>query len=127
MTSIKKTLLLANEDHSKSQVEFENERHSSNHAIVGYYIASGWKLPKDICQVVLNHHENDFLNFSKDHMSNLVFATLKVADNMVSSLKRKQSIQCWEDIKQPCFTQLGIDEDIYCDLAEDLQELWDAS
>lgn len=36
------------EDHSKSQVEHENDNHNTNHAVVGYYIASGWKLPKDI-------------------------------------------------------------------------------
>ena len=46
------TLLAANEDHSKTQVEHENELHQSNHAVVGYFIASGWKLPKDICQVI---------------------------------------------------------------------------
>jgi len=121
------TLINANEDHSRNQVEHEMSAHKCNHAIVGYYIASGWKLPKDICNVVLNHHENDFLQYNKDHSSNLVYATLKVADNMVSTLKRKQPLQCWSVIKETCFDQLGIDEYKYIDLMEDLQDLWDAS
>jgi HD-like signal output (HDOD) protein len=118
------TLLLANEDHSKSQVEHEDGLHSSNHAIVGYFIASGWKLPRDICQVILSHHEADFLKRNKAHMENLVYATLKVADNMVSSLKRRQDIQGWDGVKEECFEQLGIDEHKYHDLSEDLEELW---
>ncbi len=118
------TLLLANEDHSKTQVEYEDAAHKSNHAVVGYFIASGWKLPKDICQVILNHHEEDFLSVNKDHMENLVFATLRIADNMVSSLKRRQNVQGWGDIKESCYIQVGMDEDQYQDLCEDLEEIW---
>lgn len=123
-TTYLETLLIANEDHSKTQVQYENEVHSSNHAVVGYFIASGWKLPKDICQVILNHHEDDFLQYNKSHMEGLVYATLKVADNMVNSLKRRQDIQGWGDIKESCYLQLGISEDIYQDLCEDLEQLW---
>ncbi|OUS40021.1 hypothetical protein A9R00_08160 [Oleispira antarctica] len=118
------TLLLANEDHSKTQVEHENERHQSNHAVVGYFIAAGWKLPKDICQVILNHHEFDFLTRNKSHMENLVYATLKIADNMVNSLKRRQNIQGWGEVRESCYIELGINEDIYQDLSENLEELW---
>ena len=118
------TLLAANEDHSKTQVQYEEEFHKSNHAVVGYFIASGWKLPKDICQVILNHHEDDFLQHNKSHMESLVYATLKIADNMVSSLKRRQNIQGWDAVKESCYAQLGINEDIYQDLCEDLEELW---
>ena len=118
------TLLTANEDHSKTQVEFENEYHKSNHAVIGYFIASGWKLPRDICKVILNHHEADFLQHNKDHMENLVYATLKIADNLVSSIKRRQNIEGWNDVKESCYVQLGINEDIYLDLREDIEELW---
>ena len=118
------TLLHANEDHSKSQVEHEDISHNSNHAVVGYFIASGWKLPKDICQVILNHHEADFLKNNKSHMESLVYATLKTADNIVSSLKRRQNIQGWLEINEACYEQLGIDEYKYQDLCEDLEELW---
>jgi HD-like signal output (HDOD) protein len=118
------TLLLANEDHSKSQVEHEEAVHNSNHAVVGYFIAAGWKLPKDICQVILNHHENDFLTHNKAHEQNLIYATLKTADNIVSSVKRRQNIQGWDDIKEACYDQLGIEEHKYLDLCEDLEDLW---
>jgi HD-like signal output (HDOD) protein len=118
------TLLLANEDHSKTQVAHEEVRHQSNHAVVGYFIAAGWKLPRDICQVILNHHESDFLKSNKNNMENLVYATLKVADNIVSSLKRNQNIEGWDEVRDACFDALGIDEHKYHDLCEDLQEQW---
>jgi HD-like signal output (HDOD) protein len=117
-------LLLANEDHSKTQVAHEEVRHQSNHAVVGYFIAAGWKLPRDICQVILNHHESDFLKSNKNNMENLVYATLKVADNIVSSLKRNQNIEGWDEVRDACFDALGIDEHKYHDLCEDLQEQW---
>lgn len=101
------TLLLANEDHSKTQAEHENELHNCNHAIVGYFIASGWKLPRDICQVILNHHEEDFLARNKNHMENLVFATLKIADNMVSSLKRRRTFKAGTTLKKIVSFKLG--------------------
>jgi HD-like signal output (HDOD) protein len=123
-TTYLETLLLANEDHSKSQVEHEDSVHKSNHAVVGYFIASGWKLPKELCQVILNHHEVDFLTHNKNHNENLIYATLKISDNIVSSLKRRQNIQGWEDIKEACYDQLGIEEHKYLDLCEDLEELW---
>ena len=119
------TLLLANEDHSKSQVEHEEITHNSNHAVVGYFIASGWKLPKDICQVILNHHDADFLTTSKSHVQTLLYATLKTADNIVSSVRRRQNIQGWDQIKEACFEELGIEEYKYQDLCEDLAELWE--
>lgn len=118
------TLLIANEDSSATLVEYEDKEYKSNHAVIGYFIASGWKLPKDICHVILNHHEYDFLEHNKAGMENLVFATLKVADNMVSQLKRQQSIQGWQSINNQCYEQLGIDEHKYQDLCEDLEELW---
>ena len=118
------TLLLANEDHSKSQVEHENENHATNHAVVGYYIASGWKLPKDIRQVILNHHEPDFLITSTSDDQRSIYAILTIASNMVSIIKRKKVNQGWRQVKDECFAQLGIDEDKFKDLGEDLEMYW---
>ncbi|NRB79674.1 MAG: HDOD domain-containing protein [Saccharospirillaceae bacterium] len=117
------TLLLANEDYSKNQVEHEDRIHGTNHAIMGYFIASGWKLPRDICVVILNHHEQDFLDINKHHNENLMYATLKVADNMLSNIKRGQNINGWNEIRDKCFDQLGIHEDQYHDLGECLEGL----
>jgi HD-like signal output (HDOD) protein len=118
------TLLLANEDHSKSQVEYENDNHNTNHAVVGYYIASGWKLPKDIRQVILNHHEPDFLITSNSDDQRSIYAILTIASNMVSMIKRKKMNQGWDEVKVECFAQLNIDEDKVKDLCEDLDMLW---
>lgn len=118
------TLLLANEDYSRSQVEHENDNHGSNHAVVGYYIASGWKLPKDIRQVILNHHEPDFLITNVSDKQNSIYAILRIANNMVSTIKRKKTTQGWDEVKDECFSQLDIDEDRFKDLCEDIEEHW---
>jgi hypothetical protein len=51
----------------------------------------------------------------------LVYASLKTADNIVSSVRRRQKIQGWDHIKEACFDELGIEEYKYQDLCEDLE------
>lgn len=55
----------ANKDCSIELPELEEQYLNTNHAIVGYYIASSWHLPKELCQLILRHHEHTYLQESK--------------------------------------------------------------
>ena len=35
--------------------EVEENTYSVNHATIGYYVATSWRLPKDMCQLILRH------------------------------------------------------------------------
>ncbi|HRE17765.1 MAG TPA: HDOD domain-containing protein [Rhodocyclaceae bacterium] len=51
----KETLQLANTA-DRPFVEVENERHSTNHALVGSFLAHSWHLPEIICNAIRDHH-----------------------------------------------------------------------
>lgn len=38
-------------------IAIEEQRHSTNHAIVGYLLARNWLLPTTVADAILNHHE----------------------------------------------------------------------
>lgn len=119
----RETLQLANQDYGRSPVSYEDERYQCNHAQVGYFIASSWDLPADICRVVLTHHEEDFLQHHMNEPEALIWATLKVADNMVNCIRRDCNLTDWSRIKHGCFEALGITEMDYLDLLEDREQM----
>ena len=120
-------LMDANCNYEQTQVEIEDARYNTNHAVVGYFIASSWALPKDICQVILNHHELDYLDHHHQNGTDLVYAALKAAENMVNEIKRRTPAPDWPRISDACHMTLGISENDYRDLLEDLDEQWNAA
>ena len=65
--------------------DIENQRHKTNHAVVGYYVARSWHLPAYICNVVALHHSVEKA-YAKDSVvtekeKNLL-ATLKIAEHL---------------------------------------------
>lgn len=121
------TLVEANSAEEICLVELEDQRYGSNHAIVGYFITSAWAIPRDICQVVLQHHARDFLDQKQDHYAKMVYATLKIADNIVNKLKRRHDTTDWPHVRDKCFDTLGITDHEYQDLLEDIDESWNAA
>ena len=118
----RETLQQANEDYEHNPVSLEDQRYQCNHAQVGYFIASSWALPQDICRVVLTHHEEDFLQHNMDDPIALIWATLKISDNMVNAIRRDCNLTDWSRIKHGCFDALGITEMDYLDLLEDREQ-----
>ena len=118
----RETLQLANLDYSCTPTDYEDKRYNCNHTQVGYFIATSWALPPDICQVVLLHHDEDYLRTNINDEIALVWSTLKIADNMVNNIRRGYDLTDWERIKALAFESLGITELDYFDLLEDRSE-----
>lgn len=53
----KQTLGMANQDTLRSFTQVEDERHGSNHAVIGYLLARNWGLPEAISRAILCHHD----------------------------------------------------------------------
>jgi HD-like signal output (HDOD) protein len=116
------TLDLALNNPSQTLPEIEEQQHQINHATLGYYVASSWRLPKDICQLILRHHERDFLIRLDNSPAQLAFAILKMAENI--SYQHKYFCDCadWSYIQDSVLTVLDIDDDQYKDISEDIYE-----
>lgn len=107
---------------SEPLTHIEESVYQVDHATIGYYVASSWRLPRDICQVILCHHDRRQLDKLNNSAHQFYFAVLKMAENIVHSHKNFRDSTDWPYIKDSVLTLLDIDEDFYQDLAEDSLE-----
>lgn len=107
-----------------NSIELEEQKYQTNHAVLGYYVASSWHLPKEICTLILQHHELDYLSEISGSNEQLVFAALKAAEHMVERVKRHNISPDWEEIKADVLNVLGITSLDYDDLEDDFAEIF---
>lgn len=100
----------------------EENRFKTNHAVVGYYLATSWNLPKQICQLILQHHSNDFINSCNDAFERSCFACLRLAENFVHIARQFRPEPQWHTIEQEVLDILQLYDDDFQDLKEDVDE-----
>jgi HD-like signal output (HDOD) protein len=91
-----------------SLVKLEEQNFHVNHAILGYYVASSWRLPKDVCQIILQHHEIDYLDRLNGSPEQDLFAILKLAEHVVSLKNLDEASADWPYLEKPIISILGI-------------------
>ena len=67
----------------------ENQLLNTNHAVVGYYIAKSWNLPRYLCEAIHEHHraELTFAEESAEPKKKTLLAILKMAEHICGSYK----------------------------------------
>ena len=115
-------LTTANQQPTVNLVAHEATYYQTNHAVIGYYLASSWNLPKAICQLILRHHDIDYFNENHPSDEKLCMATLKMAENLVYTNKRFVSDPDWPHVKTAVLKVLDLEEDDYQDIKDDAQE-----
>ncbi|WP_448553109.1 HDOD domain-containing protein [Thalassotalea montiporae] len=113
----------AEKNPSEVITKIEEKAYQVSHATIGYYVATSWRLPPDICQLILRHHERDFLAKLDGSETQLAFAILKMAENIVHQHKYFRPSSDWQYLQDSIFTVLDCDEYDYQDLLEDLDEV----
>lgn len=106
-------------------IAVEERHYQTNHAVLGYFISTSWHLPKDICHLILCHHDNRFLDSSVDCEFKIAFATLKAAENVVERTKRFKNALGWEKSEKLFLDVLGISTVDYADIVDDYSESLD--
>lgn len=119
-----KDVLIKANGMSVNSIALEEERYQTNHAVLGYYVANSWYLPKSICTLILQHHDLTYLNRVSGCDEQLAFAVLKIAEQMVEKVKRHNISPDWADIKVEALNILGISAMDYEDLADDYAEVF---
>ena len=119
----KETLIEANNHPETVFTDIEEAHYQTNHAIVGYFVANSWNLPKSLCELILRHHEPDFLNStdSSDLQKNL-YALVKLASNALSHYKFMIDDSEWLLAKESVLEYFGLTEFDYNDLEEDIKD-----
>jgi HD-like signal output (HDOD) protein len=118
----KDALQAANSDNQGTLVDFEEAKYPTNHAIVGYFLSNSWNLPRDLCQVILHHHDMSFFSWSEAQSNHVKMAILKLAENIVFSKKRFMETPEWISHKDVIMGLLLLDEDSLADLVDDITE-----
>lgn len=113
----------ANSDENESLAVYEDQFYNTSHPIVGFIIANTWNLPTDICHVILNHHNVDYLGYNDDYNENMLLAVLKIADNIQMQIKQAKNDHQWEQYQQQYFEQIGIDDHEYLDILEEITDM----
>lgn len=110
----------SNRSSKESLVDIEDRVYGANHAIIGYYLASSWHLPRDICQLILRHHDLSLLEDTSDPNQQLCFCVLKLSESIVNSILRDEKIKDWERLEPFILKKLNISEEEYIDLQEEV-------
>jgi len=119
-----KELLIEANSSGVNSIALEEINYQTNHAVLGYYVASSWHLPKDVCTLILQHHENDYFSVITGDKIQLAFSALKAAENMVERVKRHNTSPDWHLIAEDVLNVLGITAIDYADLEEDFIEIF---
>jgi HD-like signal output (HDOD) protein len=111
----------ANSSYDKVFTAVEDEAMSTNHAVVGFYVAKSWRIPQRIRLGILNHHEPDMLS-SDDHELNNLIANLKMAEAMSHAARRVNDHPEWERIQDDVLGYLSMSEFEFDELKEEMIE-----
>ena len=121
----RETLVLADATTERPFTAVEEERHATDHATIGYMVAKGWLLPAATCEGILRHHDPTAFeeNELADSSALLLIAINALAEHLVDEYIRLRSNSGWGLIGDRAMAHLGLDEDDYHDLREELAEL----
>jgi HD-like signal output (HDOD) protein len=99
--------------------ELEEKHYGVNHATIGYYVASSWRLPKDVCQIILQHRDRHFISRLDGSQEQDLFAVLKLSEYLVSMKYLDCPSADWSYVQENVCKVLVIDEDALHSLASE--------
>jgi len=117
------TLKAANAEKTRLFTKVEDERHSTNHAVIGYLLARSWGVADEICQAILNHHENSLLDSGSNipAVSSGLIAVSCLAEYL-SDYVRLRGDDHWQENGAGVMEYLGIDQSELEDLKEEIAQ-----
>ncbi len=95
-------------------IDIENKYLNTNHAVVGYYTAKSWNLPKIICESIAEHHNSRTIFASRDGKSQekkTLLAVLKIAEHICGNyrlLGKQTEDHEWEDTHNEILEYVGL-------------------
>lgn len=101
--------------------DLEEQYYNTNHATVGYFVASSWNLPVQTCQLILRHHDQTLLeDESTPPEVRSLFVLLKLAENILTEFRRHSESPDWCWAASGVRYYLGISEQDYFELKADM-------
>lgn len=105
------TINLSRAKNARSFTKIEDERHSTNHAVIGYLLARNWNLSETIALTILHHHNLDVFTSDEDlpaEVYNLI-AVIQIAESISDSgFMRENTI--WKSNARMLLDYVGMSE-----------------
>lgn len=109
----------------RSMTSLEDERHTSNHAMLGYLIAKEWYLPTDICEAILYHHDDSIFQ-DQDAISPkalTLVAIARLADHLYDDNAATHSHGEWDRVGDQVLEHLEFSEGECIDLKDEMSNM----
>ncbi len=117
----RETLQLANNSGDRSFTDIEDERHATNHAVLGYLLTRNWGLSEDICNATLLHHDLSIFEAAADATAakaRTLVSLAALAAYYVNSYQRLAEDSTWQRARTVVTTHLGINDNDLFDLRD---------
>ncbi|MDX1456724.1 MAG: HDOD domain-containing protein [Marinobacter sp.] len=107
----------------------ENGYFDTNHAVVGYYTAKSWNLPRHICEAIAEHHNVERMFQPGDETpgkKKTLLAILKIAEHLRGNYRilgqQEQDFE-WERIKTGVLEYVGLSSYDLTAMSENFRDL----
>ncbi|SHK03496.1 HDOD domain-containing protein [Rhodothermus profundi] len=99
------------EAHTRPFIEVEHERLGTDHAAAGFLLARSWKLPADLCQAILRHHDAiDYYQREAPDPTVDKLALLLTAQHVLRLYAEQPPAAEWQTVGASVLAYLGIEE-----------------
>ena len=71
----------------KRIIDVENKHYQTNHAVIGYYVARSWHLPKLVSEAIADHHNVDHILRQGHPEKTALICILKIAEHICREYK----------------------------------------
>jgi len=85
----------------------EEQQYQVNHATIGYFVASSWRLPKEICQIILQYNERNYLQHIDGSTAQDLYAILKLSEHIISMKYSDRASADWAFVEESVLTVLS--------------------
>lgn len=123
----KDTLRLANAEATRAFTDVEDARHGTNHAIVGYLLASNWNLDTPMREAIRLHHDLKVYETGSTPMTMNLVALGVLAGHIENQYSRLSSDQEWTKLGAATTAHLMLSEDGLEELVSDAIAVLDQS
>ncbi len=104
-----------------SLTTLEDEALSTNHAVLGYFVARTWRVPDHICEAILNHHEDDMRSEADANVKPLL-NLLPLAMHICHRTRTLTEDYEWLRVSDDVLSYFELDMDQYQELVADMGE-----
>ncbi|WP_415033414.1 HDOD domain-containing protein [Azonexus sp.] len=120
----KSVLMQANAAEDGTFTQIEDRLLGTNHAVVGYFLARRWRLPADVAQAILHHHDYSVLLRASEfsHTMRAQIAVSVLAEHAIRLHTQGESENEWPKAAAAVCAFLGLSLGGVDDLIEDLRD-----